>query len=126
MTNIYRSRRWVKPEDLNANSTLFGGTLLAWISEEAASMAIIDLENNKIVSKHMSAIDFLSTAKQSDIIEIQLKITRYGTSSITMSCQVFNTMTNELIITVESITMVNLGEDGKPAAHGVTNTKSFL
>ncbi|WP_430612970.1 acyl-CoA thioesterase [Flavobacterium sp. JP2137] len=126
MTNIYRSRRWVKPEDLNANSTLFGGTLLSWISEEAASMAIINLENNKIVSKHMSEINFMSTAKQSDIIEIRLEVTHYGRSSITLKCQVFNTMTSELIITVETITMVNLNDQGQPTAHGVTKSKSFL
>lgn len=126
MNHIYRSRRWVKPEDLNANSTLFGGTLLAWISEEAASMAIMNLENNKIVSKHMSEINFMSTAKQSDIIEIRLEVTRFGITSVTMKCQVFNSMTGDLIITVESITMINLDDQGRPTAHGVTQTKSFL
>ena len=29
-------------------------------------------------------------------------------------------MTRQTIITVENITMVNLGEDGKPAPHGKT------
>ena len=27
----FRSRRWVRPEDLNAHGTLFGGSLLRWI-----------------------------------------------------------------------------------------------
>ena len=39
----YRTRKWVKPEDLNANGTLFGGSLLRWIDEEAAIYAIIQL-----------------------------------------------------------------------------------
>ena len=29
----FHTRKWVKPEDLNPNSTLFGGRLLAWIDE---------------------------------------------------------------------------------------------
>ena len=36
----FRTRKWVKPEDLNANGTLFGGSLLRWIDEEAAIYAL--------------------------------------------------------------------------------------
>lgn len=32
----FHTRKWVKPEDLNPNGTLFGGSLLRWIDEEAA------------------------------------------------------------------------------------------
>ncbi len=32
----YHTRKWVKPEDLNPNQSLFGGKLLQWIDEEAA------------------------------------------------------------------------------------------
>ncbi|MGO2863623.1 MAG: acyl-CoA thioesterase, partial [Brevibacterium sp.] len=38
--NFY-TRKWVRPEDLNANGSLFGGSLLKWIDEEAAIYAII-------------------------------------------------------------------------------------
>lgn len=31
--NFY-TRKWVRPEDLNANGSLFGGSLLRWIEEE--------------------------------------------------------------------------------------------
>lgn len=30
----YRTRTWVRPENLNANGTLFGGSLPRWIDEE--------------------------------------------------------------------------------------------
>ena len=49
---LFHTRKWVKPEDLNPNSTLFGGKLLAWIDEEVALYAIIQLENPRIVTKH--------------------------------------------------------------------------
>ena len=34
----FHTRKWVKPEDLNPNGTLFGGSLLAWIDEEARDL----------------------------------------------------------------------------------------
>jgi acyl-CoA hydrolase len=37
----FHTRKWIKPEDLNPNGTLFGGQLLAWIDEELAFTASI-------------------------------------------------------------------------------------
>ncbi|MDO6737685.1 acyl-CoA thioesterase [Wenyingzhuangia sp. 2_MG-2023] len=116
----FHTRKWVKPEDLNANGTLFGGKLLAWIDEEAALYSIIQLENNRVVTKYMSEINFLSSARQGDIIEIGIEVAKFGGSSLTLNCEVRNKMTRETIISVDNIIMVNLGEDGKPKAHGKT------
>ena len=116
----FHTRKWVKPEDLNPNSTLFGGKLLAWIDEELALYSIIQLENSRIVTKHMSEINFRSSAKQGDIIEIGIDVVKFGNSSLTLKCEVRNIMTWYTIITIDSITMVSLGEDGKPKAHGKT------
>jgi acyl-CoA thioesterase YciA len=116
----FHTRKWVKPEDLNPNGTLFGGKLLAWIDEEVALYSIIQLENSRIVTKHMSEINFRSSAKQGDIIEIGIDVVKFGNSSITLKSEVRNIMTRETIITVDSITMVSLGLDGKPKAHGKT------
>lgn len=114
----FHTRKWVKPEDLNPNSTLFGGKLLSWIDEELALYTIIQLENPKIVTKYMSEINFISSAKQGDIIEIGIDVVKFGNSSITLSCQVRNMMTRDIIISIESITMVSLDENGKPKQHG--------
>lgn len=54
----FHTRKWVKPQDLNPNQTLFGGRLLEWIDEEAALYAIIQLENPKTVTKFISEINF--------------------------------------------------------------------
>ena len=80
----FHTRKWVKPEDLNPNGTLFGGQLLAWIDEEAALYTIIQLENSKIVTKYISEINFMSSAKQGDIVEIGIEVTKFGKTSITM------------------------------------------
>jgi len=119
----FHTRKWVKPEDLNPNATLFGGQLLAWIDEEAALYTIIQLENSKIVTKYISEINFMSSAKQGDIVEIGIEVTKYGRSSITLKCEARNKMTRETILTVENIIMVNLGEDGKPKPHGKTEVE---
>ena len=116
----FHTRKWVKPEDLNPNGTLFGGKLLAWIDEELALYSIIQLENSRIVTKHMSEINFRSSAKQGDIVEIGIDVVKFGNSSITLKCEVRNIMTRETIITIDTITMVSLGLDGKPQAHGKT------
>ncbi|AZA89162.1 acyl-CoA thioesterase [Chryseobacterium sp. G0162] len=116
----YHTRKWVKPEDLNPNHSLFGGRLLQWIDEEAALYAIIQLENTKVVTKFISEINFVSSAKQGDIIEIGIEATHFGSSSITLRCDVRNKMTHQTIITVDKIVMVNLDSNGNPAPHGKT------
>ncbi len=116
----FHTRKWVKPEDLNPNSTLFGGRLLAWIDEELALYSIIQLQNSKIVTKHMSEINFRSSARQGDIVEIGIDVVKFGRTSIILSCQVRNMMTREIIITIDTITMVSLDTDGKPKPHGKT------
>lgn len=116
----FHTRKWVKPEDLNPNGTLFGGKLLAWIDEEVALYSIIQLENTRVVTKHMSEINFRSSANQGDIVEIGIDVVRFGNTSLTLRCEVRNIMTRDTIITIDTITMVSLGENGKPNAHGKT------
>jgi len=116
----FHTRKWVKPEDLNANGTLFGGRLLAWIDEEAALYSVIQLENPRVVTKFMSEINFTSSARQGDIIEIGIEVVKSGRTSLTLNCEVRNKMTRETIITVDNIVMVSLDDDGKPIVHGKT------
>ena len=116
----FHTRKWVKPEDLNPNKSLFGGKLLAWIDEEAALYSIIQLENPHVVTKFMSEINFTASAKEGDIIEIGLEVVKFGNSSLVLRCEVRNKMTHQTIITVDIITMVNLDADGKPKPHGKT------
>jgi acyl-CoA hydrolase len=121
----FHTRKWIKPEDLNPNGTLFGGRLLEWIDEEAALYAIIQLENPRTVTKFMSEINFRSSAKIGDIIEIGLDTIGFGNTSLTLCCEVRNKMTREVIISIDRITMVGLDENGKPCRHGKTE-KEFV
>ena len=113
----FYSRKLIKPGDLNANNTLFGGQLLKWIDEEAGIYAMSKLDNGKVVTKYVSEIDFVSSANQGDIIEIGLQFSSIGRTSITFRCEVRNLITKKTIIRIEKIVFVNLGNDGLPAPH---------
>jgi acyl-CoA hydrolase len=115
--NFY-TRKLIKPEDLNANNTLFGGSLLRWLDEEAAIYAIIQLGTNKCVTKFMSEINFVSSAKQGDIVELGIKAISFGRTSLTLNCQVRNKITQNIILTIERMVFVSVDDDGRPCPHG--------
>jgi len=116
----FHTRKWVKPEDLNPNHTLFGGRLLQWIDEEAALYTIIQLENPHIVTKFISEINFISAPKQGDIIEIGILATHFGTTSLTLRCEVRDKLTHSLILTIDKLVFVNVDSEGRPVPHGKT------
>lgn len=117
--NFY-TRKWIKPEDLNPNGTLFGGTLLRWIDEEAVIYAIVQLGNPKIVTKYISEINFISSAQQGDIIEMGIEAVAFGRTSITMRCEVRNKITRKTILSIDKLVFVNLNKDGNPLPHNKT------
>jgi acyl-CoA hydrolase len=116
----FHTRKWVKPEDLNPNRSLFGGRLLQWIDEEAVIYAIVQLENPRVVTKFISEINFIQAPKEGDIIEIGIVATHFGRTSLTMRCEVRNMLSREPILTIEKLVFVNLDADGQPAPHGKT------
>jgi acyl-CoA hydrolase len=116
----FHTRKWVKPEDLNPNGTLFGGSLLRWIDEEAAIYAIVQLENHRVVTKFISEINFVSSARQGDIIELGIMAIHFGRTSLTLRCLVRNKLTHTIILEIEKMVFVNLDENGTPAPHGKT------
>jgi acyl-CoA hydrolase len=116
----YRTRKFIKPGDLNPRGTLFGGRVLEWIDEEAAIFAICQLNSPNIVTKAMSEINFVTTGKLGDVIEFGMELIGVGTTSITIACDVRNKQTKQSIIKIDKIVFVLLDEEGKPKAHGKT------
>lgn len=111
---IYRTRKIVKYEDLNPRGTLFGGQLLKWIDEEAAIFAMCQIGDKMVVTKAMSQIDFQSSPRIGDVIEIGTMLVRVGNTSITIKCNVRNKDTKEDVITIDEIVFVRVDENGKP------------
>jgi acyl-CoA thioesterase YciA len=113
----FYSRKLIKPVDLNANDTLFGGSLLKWIDEEAAIYVSCQLDKARVVTKYISEINFVRSAKKGDVIEIGMETVNFGRTSITVSCEVRNKFTHDTIITIDKIVFVNVDENGKPLPH---------
>lgn len=116
----FHTRKLIKPENLNANNTLFGGALLRWIDEEAGIYTMTKLKTQKVVTKYISEINFVSSAKQGDVIEIGMEFVSIGKTSITMKCLVRNLFTQKTIISIEKIIFVHVDDNEKPKAHGLT------
>ena len=116
----FHSRKLIKPEDLNARNTLFGGALLRWIDEEAGIYAMTKLNSNHVVTKYMSEIDFISSAVQGDVIEIGIAFKSIGRTSITVSCEVRNIFSKKSIIKIEQIVFVHVDENDISKPHGKT------
>lgn len=116
----FYSRKLIKPGDLNANNTLFGGQLLKWIDEEAGIYAMTKLNNHRVVTKYMSEINFISSAKQADVVELGLAFVGVGKTSITFRCEVRNLFSKNKIISIDKIVFVNVDAAGKPTPHHQT------
>lgn len=113
-------RKWVKPEDLNQHDALFGGRLLQWVDEEAAIVAVTQLGSTDIVTRHMSAIDFVSRAGRGDLLELEYSVVAFGRTSITLSCRVENAVTGQDVLRLDTIVFVAVDAEGRPTAHGKT------
>lgn len=116
----FTTRKWIRPEDLNANGTLFGGSLLKWIDEEATIYTILQLGTRKVVTKIISEINFVSSAIEGDIVEMGLVASQFGRTSITMRAEVRNMITQKSILTIDHIVFVSVDAEGKPLPHGYT------
>jgi len=114
----FYSRKLIKPENLNARNTLFGGALLRWIDEEAGIYAMTKLNTKNVVTKYISEIDFINSAQQGDVIEIGLGFKKIGKTSISFSCEVRNVFSKQTIIRIDNIVFVKVDENGRPTAHG--------
>lgn len=117
----FYTRRFIKPNDLNATHSLFGGKLLSWIDEEAAIFASCQMKTKYLVTKLISEINFTSSAKTGDVIEFGLSVVQVGTTSLTVKCSVRNKVTLESIIEIDRMVFVAMSEDGVPIPHGASS-----
>ena len=114
----YFTRKMIAHKDLNSNGTLFVGRVLDWIDEDAYIYCSCQLENDRVVTRSMSNIDFKHSAIRGDIIEIGMETVAMGHTSITIRCDVRNKRSGKTITSVDRIVFVNIGPDGKPSPHG--------
>lgn len=115
----FLTRKLVKPEDLNANNTLFGGRLLEWVDEEAAIYAAIEARHARVVTKSISEINFVAPARQGDVVEIGVALKKVGSTSITLEVQVRDLTSQKVIVEIEEMVFVCVDESGRPVRHSL-------
>lgn len=119
MTLKFRTRKLIKPEDLNGRNTLFGGRLMSWIDEECAIYCACQMKTHQIVTKYISEMNFMSPAYQGDMIEIGVETVSVGRTSLTLSAVVRNKDTKENLIQVDRLVFVSVDATGRPVPHAL-------
>lgn len=118
MALTFRTRKLVKPEDLNGRNTLFGGRLLAWIDEECYIYCACQMRSHDIVTKYISEMNFESPAYQGDVIEIGVDTIEVGRTSLTVRAVVRDKDTKREIISIDKIVFVSVNREGSAIPHG--------
>lgn len=120
--DVVRSyRKLVKPEDLNAANSLFGGTLMSWIDEACALYAMCQMQSRRVVTLKISEVLFKTPAQQGDILEFVCKPIKYGRTSFTIACSVVTKVVepgddSRHIATCETV-FVAVDAQGKPTPY---------
>ena len=118
MSLKYRTRKVVKPGDLNSGNTLFGGRILEWIDEECGVYAACQMKTKTLVTKYMSELNFLAPAYQGDVVEIGVDTVDVTRTTIAVTCHVRIKETKEEIVSIDKVVFVNVDENGRPSRHG--------
>ncbi len=106
----------VLPPDTNHLGTIFGGKVVAYIDEIAAICAMKHA-NTTVVTASIDSVDFVSSARAGDVLELEAVVSSTGRSSMEVYIVVksMNLHTGEWELTTESfVTMVALDENNKP------------
>jgi len=121
MTVKFRTRKAVKPGDLNCNHTLFGGRLLSWIDEECGIYSACQMQTKTLITKYISEINFKSPAFLGDVIEIGVETVDIGRTSLTVSCLVRDKATGREIVKIDKVVFVAVNEEGRPVRHALSH-----
>lgn len=115
----FLTRKLVQPYDLNAGGVLYGGRCLEWVDQEAAIYVMTEARHPRMVTKSISAINFIAPAFKGDIVEIGVALKRVGKTSITVEVVVRNMRTKEVIVNIDEMVFVAVSEVGRPEKHGL-------
>ena len=106
-----------KTKDVGNHGNLFGGVMLAWLDEAGAVVAAEFAETGKIVTKHISELDFKSAVRPGQIIKIYGKVIQIGNTSVKIALEarrhsVYNGTQKPICDCV--MTFVRIDGDGEP------------
>src|SRR5664279_2608035 len=104
------------PRDTNSHGTIFGGVLLAYI-DQAGAIATRPF-CNLVVTIKMNEVVFHQPVYVGDVVSFYAKVTRIGTTSITVKVTVtaerWKESGNVVKVTEAEVVYVNVGDDRRP------------
>lgn len=106
----------VFPDKTNHYNTLFGGVAISWM-DQAAYIAAHRWCRKKVVTAHMSAVDFKYPIAVGAIVELVARVVATGRTSMTVSVDVWLEPfeSDDRILAVEgTFIMIALDENDKP------------
>lgn len=82
------ARHIVAVKDLGGADRLFGGVMLAWLDEAGAAFAMTKAGVSNLVTRHIEAMNFLAPGRMGDVLAIYGRVSRMGTTSISIEMKV--------------------------------------
>ena len=110
-------RGLVKYPDCNSTENLFGGKLLLWLDESVAIYASRVMQQERIVTAHISEMNFTVPTELKRVLSIYAKVVKEGRTSLTVhAIAAKSSMGDDEEVEVASTTMVfvSVDEDGRP------------
>ena len=97
---------------LNAHGTLHGGILMKWVDEVCGIEARL-LSKSVVATRHIKEIDFQSTVRLGDIVEVVVRRVETRRTSMTFTATVRDT-SGTLIANFERVVFVAVDELHRP------------
>ena len=111
------SQRLCMEKDLGVHGNLFGGIMLSWLDEAAATMAYEVCRSPSMVTLKIEEVLFGKPVKIGFHLKIYGEVFRMGTTSITLNIEarkhnVYNS--EETVVCSTNFTFVKIDEQGDP------------
>jgi len=89
---------------------------MKWVDEACGMQARI-ITGGVCATRHIGDINFWSTARLGDILEIEVKYLYHGKTSLTFSASVINLTQADAVANFEKVTFVAVDKNHKPRDH---------
>jgi acyl-CoA thioesterase YciA len=117
------NKKIVMARDIGIHGNLFGGTLMAWIDEAAATYATEYCFTPNMVTVRVGELVFKKPMKAGQHLRIYGEVAALGTTSITLDLEARRYSLysgEETVILTTTFTFVRIDDDGTPTAIGET------
>jgi acyl-CoA thioesterase YciA len=122
------SKKIVMGKDIGIHGNLFGGILMAWMDEAAASLATEYCKTPNMVTVRIGELAFKKPLKAGHHLRIYGGVTHVGNSSISISLEAkrYNLYSGEEVVVCNTnSTFVRVDEDGTPTPIDDSIRKNF-